>query len=232
MNHTLLLRLKGPMQSWGDSSRFNLRATSATPTKSGVIGLVAAAQGRPRSARIDDLAALQFAVRVDQPGTLLHDYQTAERWQTGGRTALVSRYYLADAVFIAAVSSEDEHVLETMEEALRSPRFPLFLGRRSCPANVDLVIGIVEGDAETALRALPWQASGTHRATRSRQVSLPIFRDAKDGEPGVEQRDVPISFDQQHRQYGWRTVVAAEPLMLDNPDGRVDDPFFEAVVSA
>lgn len=232
MTRSLLLRLKGPMQSWGDSSRFNLRATAPVPTKSGVLGLVAAALGRPRTAQIDDLAGLHFAVRVDQPGTLMHDYQTAERWQTGGRTSLVSRYYLADAVFLVAISSEDEAFLEALQDALLSPRFPLYLGRRSCPANVDLVMGLVDGDAESALRAEPWQASRPHRASRSRTVYLPIFRDARAGETGVEQRDVPVSFDQQHRKYDWRTVVESVPVEVDNPDGRVDDPFFEAVVSA
>lgn len=232
MNQSLLLRLKAPMQSWGDSSRFTARATSARPTKSGVIGLVAAALGRPRDAQIDDLTHLGFSVRVDQPGSLLHDYQTAERWQTNGRTSLVSRYYLADAVFVAAITSEDAAILNALDSALLSPRFPLFLGRRSCPANVDLVIGIVDGDGEAALRALPWQATVAHRQTRSREVALPIFRDARDGESGVDQRDVPISFDQRDRRYGWRKVVEAEPVRFQNPDGRVDDPFFEAVVSA
>lgn len=229
---TLLLRLKGPMQSWGDSSRFGVRATAAAPTKSGVIGLVAAALGRPRTAELDDLAGLRFAVRVDQPGSLLRDYQTAERWQTGGSTGLVSRYYLADAVFVAAISSEHAGVLDGIEEALRSPRFPLFLGRRSCPANLDLVIGIVEGDVETALRSLPWQAHASHRSTRSLHVSLPVFRDAEAHETGVEVQDVPISFDQRHRRYGWRTVVEADPVEIENTEGRDDDPFFEAVVSA
>ena len=39
----LLIRLKGPMQSWGSRSRFSLRSTEPYPTKSGVIGMIAAA---------------------------------------------------------------------------------------------------------------------------------------------------------------------------------------------
>lgn len=35
----LLLRLAGPLQSWGTSSRFTRRATDRAPSKSGVIGL-------------------------------------------------------------------------------------------------------------------------------------------------------------------------------------------------
>ena len=40
---TLLLRLAGPMQSWGTDSKFDIRRTGREPSKSGVIGLVAAA---------------------------------------------------------------------------------------------------------------------------------------------------------------------------------------------
>ncbi|MDW8358926.1 CRISPR-associated protein Cas5, partial [Thermus sp.] len=39
---TLLLRLQGPMQAWGTRSRFDQRDTWPYPTKSGVLGLLAA----------------------------------------------------------------------------------------------------------------------------------------------------------------------------------------------
>ena len=69
----LVLRLAGPLQSWGSSSQFNRRETDDRPTKSGVIGLLAAAQGRRRSDPIEDLVDVKLAVRVDQPGSLLRD---------------------------------------------------------------------------------------------------------------------------------------------------------------
>lgn len=79
MSSVLVLRLAGPMQSWGSSSRFTRRSTEAFPTKSALVGLLAAAQGRRRSDPIEDLAELRFAVRVDQPGQLLRDFHTAHR---------------------------------------------------------------------------------------------------------------------------------------------------------
>ncbi|KQB87180.1 type I-E CRISPR-associated protein Cas5/CasD [Corynebacterium lowii] len=231
---SLLLKLKGPMQSWGDRSRYKIRATGQVPTKSGVIGLLAAAQGRRRTDPVEDLAELTFAVRVDQPGNLLKDYQTAQRWQENPKAAasLVTRYYLSDALFVAAVESPRREVLEGLEEALRRPRFPLFLGRRSCPAPPDLVIGVREGSAVEELRALDWQASDQHKEERSKQVTLPIYRDGAPGEVGVDQRDVPLSFSQEHRRYAWRTVVEEPGVKIDNPEGRSDDSFWEAVVSA
>ena len=41
----LLLSLSGPLQSWGDSSRFTVRNTGREPSKSGVLGLAASALG-------------------------------------------------------------------------------------------------------------------------------------------------------------------------------------------
>ena len=63
---TLLLRLAGTLQSWGDDSKFEIRRTEKEPTKSGVIGLLAAALGRRRDESLDDLIQLKFGVRVDK----------------------------------------------------------------------------------------------------------------------------------------------------------------------
>src|SRR5574337_1235511 len=99
---TLLLRLAGPMQSWGTTSRFDERDTQLEPSKSGVLGLICAALGRDRTQPVDDLAALRMGVRVDREGMLMRDYQTATGVliATGkadpGRTVVSPRYYLAD----------------------------------------------------------------------------------------------------------------------------------------
>ena len=74
---TLLVRLAGPMQSWGTQSAFSRRDTGLDPSKSGVIGLLAAALGRPREASVADLAALQMGVRVDHEGVPHTDFHTA-----------------------------------------------------------------------------------------------------------------------------------------------------------
>lgn len=229
----LLLRLRGPLQSWGDDSRYTERRTHHTPTKSAVVGLLAAAEGRRRSETVEDLVALEFGVRVDQPGTLLRDYQTAIDWRKGPPARLSNRYYLEDACFVVAVSGP-EQVLRGLEGALRSPRYPLYLGRRSCPVSHDLVMGLEDGDVEAVLRQVEWQASATHRRTRPRRVPLSIYRDARPGEE-VEERvhDVPVSFDPRHRDYAWRSVSMPAPHVVENPDGReAFDPFWEAVAGA
>lgn len=240
MTYSLLLLLKGPLQSWGDASRYSTRATAERPSKSGIIGLLAAAEGRRRTDSVEDLAALKFAVRVDQSGRLLRDYQTAQPWQTkpSAPAKLSTRYFLSDAAFVVAIESDTKELLDGMAEALRNPKFPLFMGRRSCPVHPGLVIGVTEHDAETALRQhKTWHATKNHQENAPRTVYLAIYRDAEITEEGAEARqDVPISFDPQHRQYGWRGVIRCDDVTLDNPQGREinsdPDRFFEAVLRA
>ena len=61
---TLLLRLAAPLQSWGSSSKFEIRATEKMPTKSGVVGMLAAALGWKRDADLSSLSKLKFGVRA------------------------------------------------------------------------------------------------------------------------------------------------------------------------
>lgn len=197
MSYSLLLLLKGPLQSWGDESRYTTRATGSTPSKSGVIGLLAAAQGRRRIDPLEDLVGLDYAVRVDQSGALLRDYQTAQPWQKDSRAPakLVSRYFLSDAAFVAAIGSENRSILEGLQGNLYQPAYPLFLGRRSCPAPANLDLGIVEGDVVTALMEYEeWHATLSHKKERGEEVLLPIYRDGKPAKSGHRARTCPFRF--------------------------------------
>lgn len=225
---TLLLRLAAPMQAWGDSSRFVRRQTRHEPTKSGVLGLIAAAQGRRRTDPIEDLVSLRFGVRIDQPGQLVRDFQTARSLDGTKTMPLSYRYYLADAVFVAAIEGPDS-VVEGIHDALLDPVFPLYLGRRSCPPAGRLVLGVHDGPLVEALRSCPWQAADWYRRRQcGNGVDLEIIRDALDpAEAGDTVRDIPVSFDPTRRDYGWRTVVHEPPVRMDNPQGRTTahDPF-------
>ena len=236
MASSLLLLLKGPMQSWGDESRYKTRATSATPSKSGIVGLLAAAQGRRRTDPVEDLAGLSLAVRVDQSGSLLRDYQTAQPWlvDNNASASLVTRYFLTDAAFVAAIESESRELLDGLSEALNSPAYPLFMGRRSCPVPPNLVLGIVDETAENSLiKHQIWHATASHKKESERNVKLPIYRDALPGEAGsIPRQDVPLSYDPQHRKYGWRNVVLSRYVEFENELGKHGDDFFNAVVSA
>ena len=224
---TLVLELSGPLQSWGDASRFVRRSTRALPSKSGVIGLLAAAQGRRRADPLEDLASLRFGVRQDQAGALVRDFQTAIDWRTGKSMPLSQRYYLSDAKYLAMVEG-DQDLLEGLAEAVRSPVFPLYLGRRSCPPDRPLVLGVREGSVRDAIADEPWVASSWWKKRQPQKVRLLWSRDAVPTEsPDESLHDVPVSFDPRHREYVWRDVVHGW-LTVENPEGRKmaqHDPF-------
>ncbi|WP_329097245.1 type I-E CRISPR-associated protein Cas5/CasD [Streptomyces sp. NBC_01439] len=224
MSTVLALRLAGPLQSWGASARFARRTTESAPTKSGVIGLLAAALGRDRTANLTDLAALRFAVRIDQPGTRLRDFQTARHADTDKAMPVSDRFYLADAVFVAAVGG-DHALIRALHAAVRAPVHLPYLGRRSCPPQGPLDLGTRDvGDPVEALKAEEWQASDWYRQQRrhDRTVNLTILGDdTTDGRLGDTLRDQPISFDPRHRRYALRSVVSTS---IDVPNPRFNPP--------
>ena len=112
---TLLLRLAAPLQAWGADSKFETRKTNREPTKSGVIGLLAAALGLRRDEReaLARLAQLRFGVRVEREGQLLVDYHIAKT-QDQKTSYVTYRHYLQDAVFLAGIESEDTALLQQL----------------------------------------------------------------------------------------------------------------------
>jgi CRISPR system Cascade subunit CasD len=219
----LLLRLAGPLQAWGSAARFVRRTTENAPTKSGVLGLLAAAEGRPREADLSDLAALRYGVRVDQPGTRIRDFQTAHHFVTDKSMPLSERFYLADAVFVAAVEGARD-VIHRLHAAVQEPVYLPYLGRRSCPPAMPVELDVRDDvDLVVALEQAPWQASPWYRATKRSQGELTLLVDSVPGEsPEFSLRDEPLSFDPRHRRYGLRgitsrQVAAASPGPAQQP---------------
>lgn len=205
------------MQAWGAASRFTRRDTRQEPTKSGVLGLLAAAQGLRRTDELEHLTSLSFGVRVDQEGVLIRDFQTAKSLDGKKVMPLSYRYYLGDAVFVAGVEGE-RNVIDGLVAALRNPTFPLYLGRRSCPPSQPLTLAVTDDQLLTALREYPWQAANWYRRNQSRTVRLRIAIDDDNSGEGELIRDVPVSFNPELRKYEWRTV-REEHVDVPNPDG-------------
>ncbi|MEV5451505.1 type I-E CRISPR-associated protein Cas5/CasD [Streptomyces sp. NPDC052535] len=226
----LVLRLAGPLQSWGASSRFIRRTTESAPTKSGVIGLLASAAGIARGddTNLAPLAALRFGVRIDQPGTRIRDFHTAHHGVTGASMPLSERFYLADAVFVAAVEG-DQTLLTGLHDALRAPVYLPYLGRRSCPPSESVDIGRYEDTTlEAALTSVPWQASAWYRRRHRPPQTLTVLHErATHGpaEPADVLRDQPVSFDAAHRRHALRTVVTtAVPTPIPAGGGSQQGP--------
>ncbi|MFC6253282.1 type I-E CRISPR-associated protein Cas5/CasD [Secundilactobacillus hailunensis] len=217
---TLTINFNSPLQSYGNEASFSRRTSSDYPSKSAVIGMLAAAMGYRRDDnRITALNDLKFAVRVDQPGRTLTDYQTVE-WKKGTRK-ITYRDYLQDAVFVAAVGSDDSQLIDELADALRHPKFQLFLGRRAnVPAGPLKLHTVADENPVQALSNLEWQASTWfQRQKKESVVSVDLIADAdllpKSLHTSGLAKDNVISFDQRHRQLSFR-AIASQRIQLTN----------------
>lgn len=206
----LLLRLAGPMQSWGDHSTFSVRDTATVPTRSAMIGIIAAAQGRRRGESMSDLAALEFTVRVDRPGSVMYDFHTVggglppertvptaegKRRAAGAGTIVSRRFYLADAVFTVAVTGPDV-LIGQVHKALTSPVWAPYLGRRSCPVEQPFVLSGPIADAVGHLERLPLNRCRPNRDAASVSVDFVTGGPGGDGTASrMTLNDVPVDLD-------------------------------------
>lgn len=211
--NVLLLRLAGPMQSWGTQSRFSIRETGLEPSKSGVIGLLCAALGRPRTAPLDDLTALRMGVRVDREGRLTYDFHTAQNLLKAGGgikdTEPSRRYYLADARFLVALESTDLTLLHRLHTALYQPIWPLYLGRKAfVPSEpVWLEQGVVVGSNTLDVFKNYQRLVTARRGEEEAQIRV-VIEDVT----GVEARsDQPISFAERRFVLRQVRTVFVEP---------------------
>ena len=211
---TLLLRLQAPMQSWGVSSHFTSRDTTREPTKSGVIGLICAALGRPRDADISDLAALKMGVRVDREGILQNDFHVAQdillALGKGTKdTEISDRYYLSDAVFLVGLEGP-QALLEEIQTALKAPHWMLYLGRKAFPPGKPVWVqnGLRDEPLLQALKTFPALVPDLEESVR-------VVLESDVGE--FVRMDVPISFAE--RRFSSRRIQM----------GRIDSPSYQEV---
>lgn len=222
----LLLRLAGPMQAWGTPSKYQYRDTTRFPTRSGVLGMLAGALGctrdelRLRAGQADDapnrlreLRQLSLLVRVDRPGVVMTDFHTVgggnppeetvitadgKRRGEGKGTLASRRKYLADAAFTVALCGEDRARLTEYAEALRHPQWPLYLGRRSCPPEGPVLIGIASDPLRHLVR-LPLAAPVPYADHACRQpVRIEFYGDRPLGDLPVDETAVGSSDGDHH----------------------------------
>lgn len=225
---TLLLRLQGPMQSWGTTSRFDERDTQLEPSKSGVVGLLCAALGRERAEPVHDLAALRMGVRVDREGVPMRDFQTAKGLllATGkvdpGRTVVSPRHYLSDAAFLVGLQGGDDALLLRLQAALRRPVWPLALGRKSFAPGSPVPLldppfaGLHPGTLEQALREQPRIAP-----PRREHAGRPLRTAIEHPSLGAQRHDQPAG-PFALRRFGPRLVLPGE--IADVPEPPAAEP--------
>jgi CRISPR system Cascade subunit CasD len=221
------------MQSWGTTSRFDQRDTGKEPSKSGVIGLLAAALGIDREnwTDLEPLTRLSMGVRHDRAGVPKYDYQTVgqgteEIVNSDGNVQIRSRmilangkypsgdhlgegvqsyrHYLADAAFLVALEGEDRSLMERTHAALRDPVWPLALGRKSYVPSES--IWIENGLQDAPLRDVlaRWPWIASQRKWEEPPEKLLVSFESEDG-TGVLKMDQPLSSFAE-RRFGSRFV--------------------------
>lgn len=157
----LLLCFDAPLMSFGTTAVDAIGHTAPFPGRSLLTGLLANALGHDHrdTAALSSLQArVRHAVRRDRGGEVRTDYQTVDlgqpfladevAWTTWGHldprggsaenkvgTHIRRRDYLVDSAFTVAltlVPADEAPTLDALEEALRRPARPLFLGRKCC----------------------------------------------------------------------------------------------------
>ena len=220
MKH-LALYLRAPLQSWGASSKFGDRGTLDAPTRSGLLGLLAAACGVDKNDEARDrewlarAAKLSVAVLAFRRGDRMPDYHTGgapddrdDPWQKrmipttpDGKprgTDLTHRDYLADSVF-GAVLSGDDALVEEMAAGLADPVWGVWLGRKSCIPTEPILAGVFDSDdaARDALagrlRGSLERGGGKVAGDDSADVAFSVL-EARAGEEDETLLDIPVSF--------------------------------------
>ena len=162
MKQYLIFQLYAPLASWGDEAGGEMRRSATIPTRSALLGLLAAAVGirRDEEQRLESFNhAYHLAVRPRSGReSWLEDYHTTQvppvnrkrRYYTRREeldrpasdlgTILSQREYRCDGYWQVAVScdGQPEFSLEALQQALMQPCFPLYLGRKSCPLALPL----------------------------------------------------------------------------------------------
>ncbi|MCX6879954.1 MAG: type I-E CRISPR-associated protein Cas5/CasD [Verrucomicrobia bacterium] len=217
-NACLAILLDGPMQSWGFTSRFTRRTTALHPTKSGVVGLLAAAlgidkHGADEASRIGRLAALECTTIMlpkqrgerEMPMLRLSDYHTIgggyddAEWMKKPRaasgakldTVLSERHYLLDARFGVLLEGEPEW-LEDIADHLRNPTWGLWLGRKCCIPATPVLVGV--GSDRTAAWNQLLRAAGLEEGRLLTEFDHVIEGEAAEGLDAEWLNDTPVAF--------------------------------------
>jgi CRISPR system Cascade subunit CasD len=196
----LVFQLQAPLSSWGDTAVGEYRPSHDYPGVSTLVGLLGAALGLRREEEAAHAALRDhygYAVGVQSAGRLLRDYHTAQvpsqaalkkRPHASRRdelaipkedlnTILSTRDFRQDAACLVAVQAgvQGPYSLDALADALRKPRFTLYLGRKSCPPGAPLHPQVIEAETvEAALASYRGRIEAEIRRRQSRSGALPL----------------------------------------------------------
>ena len=225
----LSLRLTGPLQSWAANSPFNHRQTGLFPTKSAIAGLCCAALGAPRgseweSSILDDFRKLRMeAIAIPRKNPFdqkksplsvgrLRDYHTVERTRTASKDSikknaqLTYRFYLEDAEF-GVVLSGDGKFLDKLADAIKDPKWGIWLGRKACIPAAPVFAGIYYEREQAYERFL----NGASIENFTRQVEVDQYPESDDSIQDQPKSFGSVETDRLFESRNVRTIRATVP---------------------
>lgn len=213
MTDAVYIRLAGPLQSWaGPAVTGNIVRTERFPTVTALRGLIAGALGARRGEFPEWLNDIEFSIRQDRKPHIVDDFQTinprpesttfrrrmllVQRKSASskkaitftpdaqGGTSIVQRTYLADGEFLVRIVCNDH--LDEIEDALASPKFVTYLGRKAFPPSFPFYLGRGSSEAFTQIPTLPESEHAPQPEARTLEVRQ--YYDAGNGLPPQEAR--------------------------------------------
>lgn len=220
----VILWLEGPLQSWGDSSKYGQRETLPFPTKSGVFGMILAALGAKGSQEelLAQLADFPQKILVFSAPSKMMDfhmigsgYNVKDPWQrlavprkadggipnTGG-SKMTYRYYVQEARY-AVIQGLSKELANQIVAALKHPVYSPSLGRKSCiPTEF-----IYQGDFASLEEA---EKQATNLASdKGLEIHYEVIETATSNLDGILVEDVPLAFG-TYKKYKNRRVLINE----------------------
>ncbi len=236
----LVFRLYGPLAGWGEIAVGETRRSAVYPSKSALLGLLAAALGirRDDAERLSSLStSCQFAVKILRTGTLLRDYHTTQVPKSVGNvvyrtrrdelvrgksrlgTILSSREYRCDALALVAVKlkGSSDFSLDEIREALLKPKFHLYLGRKSCPlaAPLDPVVGDWNsfGEVLDNVKIKPLTLTAVEQKGLAVDDSVRYYWEGEDADLKAQQ--ILTRYDQPVSRDRWQFASRTENLRIE-----------------
>jgi len=198
----LALYLDAPLQSWGYQSRFDRRTSLPYPTRSGIVGMLCAAMGIDREdwPGLERFKNIRMVVCEFHQEPRLIDYHTVGGGYDKkthpqnipvtagsgkpGNTVLTYREYLQNARFGIVLTGEFK-VIEEIADAMKNPKWGIWLGRKSCiPADV-----VCQGIFETREDALKQLEEVAEMPTKRMVKEVEEFAEGTD-----TLMDIPLNF--------------------------------------
>ena len=228
----LLMWLEGPLQSWGDRSRYSRRETQLFPTKSGVYGLILCALGL--SGAQTEILAVLSDFRLDVLGykksnsdfsenSIMRDfhmigsgYDNSDLWEkylipkisngsapkNSSGSKLTYRYYLQNMAFACILEIPSDFDVD-IASALETPKWPLFLGRKCCVPSDIIYRGTFDEYQDAVNKA------DNIADVKERYKSIEAYDGRRDDLEGVDfwvLNDVPVEFG-DYKKYRERIIT-------------------------